>query len=53
MKEAKGVDEVWGASQLLEGDEAEDANPFLGLGLMRRGSNRSMGGASDADFRAS
>lgn len=42
VKEAIGVDEVWGASQLLtDGDGYEesgsqsDANPFLGLGLMR------------------
>eukprot|EP00434_Breviolum_minutum_P009216 symbB.v1.2.008122.t1/scaffold500.1/size195150/12 len=48
VKEATGVDEVWGASQLLtDRDEQEtfeatenagdgnEANPFLGLGLMR------------------
>lgn len=48
VKEASGVDEVWGASQLLTARDSEDmtsipaddsdagdANPFLGLGLMR------------------
>ncbi|CAJ1363593.1 unnamed protein product [Effrenium voratum] len=43
VKEAKGMDEVWGAAELLtdkdnRGDQENldgDANPFLGLGLMR------------------